>query len=432
MLACLLPAGALAQARPAVRQLGAVLHVSAEPLASAAAALPMPGGRVLVNDITGRRLLLFDSTLAKASVIADTTGATANAYGRSEGTLIRYRGDSALYIDIASLSMLVISPTGAIARVMAVPRPDDAQMLIGSVFGTPGFDAQGRLVSYGRNELAGNSTMIRCCIGRARITFETGGAIKPVFDVPRPDSAFVVRTDLSTRTSENAVTIRVATVKTRLHADDQGYLTSVESIYPINTMVDEWTVCRDGSIAVVRGGDYHVDWLGPDGTWNSSPKIPFDWQRIDDARKQALIDSSANALRAEARADSVRTAGGGVSRPGQASRGGRGGGAGGGGRMLGQEIPGIVGLPALADVPGYAPAFTAGGVQADVDNNLWIRTTTLVKSQPVYDVISRRGELIDRVQLPPYRTIAGFAPGMVYMAVKDASGIVHLERARIR
>ena len=38
----------------------------------------------------------------------------------------------------------------------------------------------------------------------------------------------------------------------------------------------------------------------------------------------------------------------------------------------------------------------------------------------------------DRVQLPPFRTIAGFAPGIVYMAVKDSTGVVHLERARVK
>ena len=48
----------------------------------------------------------------------------------------------------------------------------------------------------------------------------------------------------------------------------------------------------DGTLAVVRGRDYHVDWLGADGRWTSSPKMPFDWQRVSDARKEALIDST--------------------------------------------------------------------------------------------------------------------------------------------
>src|SRR4051812_19889059 len=51
-------------------------------------------------------------------------------------------------------------------------------------------------------------------------------------------------------------------------------------------------VLRDGTIAVVRGCDYHIDWLDRGGKWSSSPKLPFDWQKLDDARKQALIDST--------------------------------------------------------------------------------------------------------------------------------------------
>jgi hypothetical protein len=71
-------------------------------------------------------------------------------------------------------------------------------------------------------------------------------------------------------------------------------------------------------------------------------------------------------------------------------------------------------------------------VAADVDDNLWIRTTTVIDGRPVYDVVNRRGELFDRVQLPRYRTIAGFGPGVVYMAVTDANGVVRLERARVK
>jgi hypothetical protein len=47
-------------------------------------------------------------------------------------------------------------------------------------------------------------------------------------------------------------------------------------------------------------------------------------------------------------------------------------------------------------------------------------------------VVNRQGTIVDRVQLPPFRTIAGFGPGAIYMAVKDAAGTVHLERARIK
>ena len=55
-----------------------------------------------------------------------------------------------------------------------------------------------------------------------------------------------------------------------------------------------------------------------------------------------------------------------------------------------------------------------------------------MKGQPVYDIVNKQGVIVDRVQIPAFRTIAGFGPGLVYMAVKDSAGVVHLEKARIR
>ena len=68
-------------------------------------------------------------------------------------------------------------------------------------------------------------------------------------------------------------------------------------------------------------------------------------------------------------------------------------------------------------------------LRADADGNLWIRTSTIVNGQPVYDIVNRRGQPTDRLQLPPYRTIAGFGPGEVYMVRSWIAPVVllHLE-----
>jgi sugar lactone lactonase YvrE len=85
-----------------------------------------------------------------------------------------------------------------------------------------------------------------------------------------------------------------------------------------------------------------------------------------------------------------------------------------------------------SDLPDYKPAFTPGSTRADADGNLWIRTSQNIDARPVYDVVNRKGELIDRVQLPSNRVLAGFgANGVVYLAVRDGA-TAHLEKARIR
>jgi hypothetical protein len=83
-------------------------------------------------------------------------------------------------------------------------------------------------------------------------------------------------------------------------------------------------------------------------------------------------------------------------------------------------------------LPDYRPAFGTGATKCDLQGNLWIRTSQATDGRPVYDVVNEKGVLVDRVQLPAFRTIAGFGQGVVYMAVTDSTGAVHLERARMK
>ena len=76
-------------------------------------------------------MLLFDPQLSSFIIVADSTSATGNAYGGRTGSLVSYRGDSSIFIDPASVSMLVIDPAGKVARVMAIPRAEDAAIMVG-------------------------------------------------------------------------------------------------------------------------------------------------------------------------------------------------------------------------------------------------------------------------------------------------------------
>ncbi|HEY4215776.1 MAG TPA: hypothetical protein VGM67_01490 [Gemmatimonadaceae bacterium] len=432
-----LSTAAIAQTPPALRALGPVVHVSTLPLKSAAAAIPLRDGRVYVNDITARRILLFDSTLTTATVVADTTDATANAYGQRAGTLIRYRGDSALFMDATSLSMLVLGPAGTIGRVMAIPRPEDAQFMIGGLFGAPNFDGKGRLAYY-----SGPPPVFSLTMWGGKPPVNLTGPMATFF-APKIDSGYVVRVDLASRVLDTAAAVAIPKVRRFFPTGADGNITSIQTKRDPLPVVDDWAGLPDGTIAIVRGRDFHVDWLSLDGRWTSSAKIPFDWQHVDDEHKLALIDSATTADQKNIdganaqRANAARNGGGGAGGRGN-GRGDGGGGGGGGGASSGSAgsspppAPNVVIRPELGDLPDYMPAFARGAVWADADDNLWIRTSASVNGQPVYDVVNRQGALVDRVQLPPFRTIAGFGRGVVYMAVKGADGVVHLERARIR
>lgn len=87
-----------------------------------------------------------------------------------------------------------------------------------------------------------------------------------------------------------------------------------------------------------------------------------------------------------------------------------------------------------SDLPDYKPPFFAGAARADTEGNIWIRTipTKAIPGGPVYDVINRKGELVERVQVPVNSLIVGFGPGgTVYMTVREGDN-TFLQKARLK
>ena len=432
---------ALSQTLPPVRPIGATVARSTEPMGSVSTAIALPGGKVLVNDILKRRVLLLDSTFTQVTVVADSTSSTANAYGNRAGGLLAYRGDSALFVDPASMSMLVINTDGKITRVMSAPRPQDVGFLVGGPNGFPGFDAKGRLVYRAQ----GPMRMTQGPAGRGAPAGTT--TMAPEF----PDSVPVVRFELSARSLDTAGFFKVNRPNISVTQTASGGMMMTSTINPIPT-VDDWALLSDGTIAFIKGADYSINWVAPDGSKSSTGKVPYEWQRLDEDGKMALLDSARKAMeeqrqrmQAQMAAGggpmaiaggtefSVRVAGaaGGGAPPARGGGDGRGAPTGPGGMRM--EPPPITMVNA-DQLPDYRPAFTAGSSRGDLEGNLWVRTTSPVGNNgPIYFVINKKGEVIDRVQVPESREIAGFGRnGDVYLRVRDAEGNVRMERAKIR
>src|SRR3954462_8833625 len=124
LIAAAAPLGA--QQAPAVRLINQPDAVTKPIIGTAAAVRQLPGGRLLVNDIQKRQLLMFDQTLGNVTVVADSVTGGSNAYGPGPGAIIPFFADSTLFVDPRDLLMFVIDPAGGISRVAAVPRSQDA------------------------------------------------------------------------------------------------------------------------------------------------------------------------------------------------------------------------------------------------------------------------------------------------------------------
>lgn len=423
-----------AQQRPDVRPLGPVVATSAEQFGPTVFVRHLPTG-VIVNDVQGRRLVKLDASLGNAQVVADSTPATANAYSGRTGGLIAYRGDSTLFVDPQSLSMLVLDGEGKVARVMSVPRSQDAMVLGNAPIGGATYDGAGKLVyrAFGmpRFEMRRNAN---------------GDAVPAPPQIP--DSAAIVRVDLATRQVDTVTWIKIPQVKLDVQRDEAtGNVRMSPIMNPLPT-VDEWAVLSNGTIAVLRGRDYHVEFITADGKRDSSAKIAFDWQRLTDEDKVAFLDSL---KAARERFLATQPAPQGPQPGGQAttSTGPNGerrvqttmmigpgpGAAGAGGNPLaGMLMNRNVQFVRAEELPDYKPPFMAGSVRADADGHLWVLTvpTKAIAGGPVYDVINAKGELVERVQVPKDRTIIGFGEGgTVYLAIREGT-TTKIEKARVR
>lgn len=385
-----------------VRQLTDIRASDTTVLMGVSAVRHLPNGSVIVNDAVRRQLVVFDSTLAKFRIIADTSTSSPNSYGLrgAIGALVPYVGDSSLFVDTESQALLVIDEHGNFARVMAPTRPFDLNYIASGAFGFAGFDPQGRMVYR---------TMRRNPPQPFNPNATTGG--KPVITA-LPDSAPLMRSDFDKRTVDTIGMIKIALQK-QAFLSFQGGNIAYNVVNPLPGG-DEWTLMPDGTIAIVRVQDYHIDWLAPEGTLTSSPRMPFDWKRLTLEDKQQLIDSVRKAA-AEREA------------------------------KLPPPPPPVPGQPAFPrmpfvtiepnELPDYYPPVRANQVRADPQNQVWILPSTSAdaKGGLLYDVVNRQGEIVERVQLPQGRTLVGFgANGSIYMHNVISPTRASLERARVQ
>jgi hypothetical protein len=395
-----------------IRQLTPAVATDSGVLSSVWGINALPGNRLMVNDFIRKRVIIFDETLKRFTTVMDSAaGAPANYSTSISPGLVPYFGDSTLLVDRSSTAFLVVAPNGKLGGILSPPKASDIYAM-----STALLDAKGRLLFRGFRRAAPG--------GRGAAPPPAPVAIGQTQIGPAgPDSAPILRGDFDARTVDTVGMIHISATKSVMTRTDPaltggigGFGGSMNNPLPLT---DEWTLLPDGTIAIVRGQDYHIDWIAMDGKMTSTPKMPFDWKRITLEEKQQIIDSVKSA--SNRYQDSLRA----VS------------------PTLPTGQPRFF-LPAFfvepAELPDYYPPVRAGQVKADYEGNVWIlpATSTLAKGGLLYDVVNRKGEIIERVQFPPGRTLIAFGRGGdIYMSpaspLLPTSGpsITSLERATV-
>lgn len=501
-----------AEAR-AARGVGAVTSIRA-----------LSDGSVYVNDASRRQMLRFDGALKDVRIIADTAPGAPVPYGQRSAGLLPYLGDSSIIVDPSTNAMLVLNAQGKVARIMAAPRNNDINTLASTNLGANAFDTKGQLVYRQGNSFGGPGVGAMFGSGNDRGGGARGGqpqggqpraATPPVpgqaapaapaspqagrggdggfggggfgggpggrggQGAQQPDSVPVVRANFDTRKADSVAWLKVPKSETAMTRGEDGSMRMTVKINPL-PQGDDWALLSDGTVAVVRVLDYHVDYFTTDGKVVSSERLPFDWKRISDDDKNKMVDS----LKTMAKAITDRSA------------------AQGGNNAFRMNFE----VTAAEKLPDYYPPVRAGSSMADRDGNLWILPSTSnlsaqIASQmmgggggrggfgggppgggggtggrgaagdsaarrrapgdttggrggrdagaggfgalagmipgmanlppQVYDVVSRQGELIHRVQVPAGRQLVGFGPnGTVYLAAREGRELF-IEKTRL-
>jgi len=408
-----------------VRPLGPTISTSAVTFMQVQHLRALSNGRVMVNDPGRRQVVLLDSALATAKVIVDSAGGV-NMYGPNPGALIPFVADSTLFVDRTASAFLVITPNGDVTRVMSMPPGNAVQYLTNPTgFGYPGYSPFLGIV-------------YRLPMPRPQLQRPKEGA--PDVSLVYDDSALVMAMDVKRRTLDTVAKVATgSTVSMKLTATSSNTNTST-SLFPI---FDDWAVMSDGTIAVLRGREYRVDFYGGEGGRTLGPRLSYPWKRVDDDERQRLADSintqrknqfdeMIEDMRKRALDTAQKTGPGGeriIIVDGMPIRTYN------GERMPPPTPPATV---QSTEIPDYLPAVerNSAGFRADADNHLWIRPKPPVGSPRgggvIYEVVDRTGALVDRVQLPPGKTLAGFGPGgIVYVTVRDA-GVTRIEKHRFK
>ena len=384
-----------------IRTIGPILATSTENVGQAVTVRATSDGHVIVGAGARQKVYAFDSTLKSFTIVVDSGAGTGVLPIRTTG-VIPYLADSTLLPDFGANALLVLDPSGKQIRSMAPPRAQDLMFLgIPAAFGRPGFDAKGRLVY--RTQLPPNLRPAPTPSGGQKVEMAPINA----------DSAPIVRGDFDTRRVDTIAWMKTPSqgrMGMEMKENPAGGAPSVTMRMLMNpfSMADEWSMLSDGTVAIVRVHDYHIDWIDPDGSRRSSPKMPIDWKRYTDAERAQRVDSIRKVADEQIkRAISSQTGAG------------------------GPQIKFDLGIVPDSEFPTFWPPIQPGTVLADLENHLWIlpTTSTNVGSGLTYDVVNRNGEVIERVQLPKDHVLVGFGPRNVVYLTKADGKSTYLERA---
>jgi len=338
----------------------------------------LPDGRVLVADALGQVLVRLDLEAGAADTLG-RVGEGPEEY-RQPDAVWPLPGGKTLLVDLGNGRLTELSPELEFGdtRPYAIGELGPGRELVLAI--PQAVDDRGRLYfrSFGR-------------MG--------GGEMAS-------DSAFILRLDLESEVVDSVGRIKLPGTTTRTTGSGNNQNTSVSPI-PLSA-ADAWGVAADGRVVIVRTGDYHVDWINPDGDVVSGPVVAYEAVRIRRGKQEEWAHTRSET-------------GGGLGISLEVVNNAMTMTAGRGGTSSDDDLD-------QYEWPDFAPPFYGRPVPVDPAGRAWVRRHLEAGEVPRYDVFDGAGERKMVVQLPPERRVVGFGDRKVYVVRMDEYGLQYLER----
>jgi hypothetical protein len=343
------------------------------------------------REIRPGQLLVSDGVEAQVSLV-DFARGSKTAVGRNGGGPGEYTIPAGLF-RIQGDTLWILDGAGAAARIVSFG-PD---LKAGATFGLTLFNTQDTTIVQGAMfaDLRGRiySTAMKFKMG-------PGGA-------EIPDSMDLMWFDPrgASRTARNPIA-KVRTPSTgKQDIQNQGGHIKVTTPYPGLVPADAWAAFPDGRVAIVRGANYRVEFILPNGSRSAPTTIAYERYKVTEEDKKAELD----AIRKQTAQQMA---------------------------MMKKMMPANVTLDITVAPPPSWPAeyppLAILGVLPAPNGDLWVRRSVPARlDRERWDVIDRAGRLVARWQLPSKTSVVAVGAGAVYTARTDEDDLRYVQRVEL-
>ena len=383
LIAMFVSAPAFAQA-VAVRDLPKPSREIEDPFSLVTTAIEIKPGQVLALDGIELELAMVDFAQGSKTAIG-RQGSGPGEYRVPTG-LFRLAGDTIWILDAAQQRLVAFNPDLSPGTSIPMIMFDQSTMTATSA---PFFtDRKGQVYA----------SAMAIQVGR-------GGAGGTDAQISLPDSVGVVKIDPRGKVPRAELARVRFPISGKPDIKMNGTAMKYTMAYPGLVASDPWTVFPDGRIAIVRGANYSVEFIAPDGKKSAPTRIAYSPIRVTAADQKAEMDEARRVMQEQGKAAQKMMPAG---------------------MTMDFEL-----LPPASWPANYPPVAPLGAL-AGADGRLWVKRSTPIRiGREQWDVIDQGGKLVASWRLPAKTTLVAVGQGVVYTTRTDEDDLRYLQRVEI-